>query len=437
MGRRRGRLGRRRAASSRCGASPARATVYRPDIGGLLPVYVADRYEGVEARPFQDLSEEEVEDYVERNVAAVREVVARARPDVALANHLVMGPLILARALGGEVPYAVKIHGSALEYTVKPLPALHAVRAGGHPRRARACSSARATRRRACGRRWPSPGWRRARGSARPAWTSARSRRASPPRRPPGMAGLAERLGAMAPERGDAAPPSTATRAEAAAALRALDPRARPDRRLRRQADRLQGRRAAARRLPARARARARRAAARRRLRRVPGGPGGARGRARARRPRRGPRGARARTGRSCRIWRRSSTRSTPERYAALARATAGKVHWAGRLEHEELTDVLPAADGLRDAEHVPRGVRDGRRRGRRLRRAAGRRRALRDGRGRPLAGGGRRPGGRPWLTFAGRPGGGGGARGRARELARGAGRAARAHARGDRRGGA
>ena len=31
---------------------PPRATVYRPDIGGLLPVYVADRYDGVEARPY-------------------------------------------------------------------------------------------------------------------------------------------------------------------------------------------------------------------------------------------------------------------------------------------------------------------------------------------------------------------------------------------------
>jgi glycosyltransferase involved in cell wall biosynthesis len=46
-------------------------------------------------------------------------VAARARPDVALANHLVMGPLVLARALGDDVPYAVKVHGSALEYTVK------------------------------------------------------------------------------------------------------------------------------------------------------------------------------------------------------------------------------------------------------------------------------------------------------------------------------
>jgi glycosyltransferase involved in cell wall biosynthesis len=102
---------------------PVRATVYRPDIGGVLPVYVADRYDGIEARPYPDLSDDEVATYVERNVTAVREVVARARPDVALANHLVMGPLILARALAGTgIPYAVKIHGSALEYTVKPHP---------------------------------------------------------------------------------------------------------------------------------------------------------------------------------------------------------------------------------------------------------------------------------------------------------------------------
>src|SRR3954447_10731953 len=101
--------------------SPARATVYRPDIGGLLPLYVADVYEGMQARPFPELSDEELARYLDANVAAVREVVARARPDVALANHLVMGPAILARALE-DVPYAVKVHGSALEYAVKPYP---------------------------------------------------------------------------------------------------------------------------------------------------------------------------------------------------------------------------------------------------------------------------------------------------------------------------
>jgi glycosyltransferase involved in cell wall biosynthesis len=116
---------------------PARAFAWRPALDGLLPVYVADRYEGITARPYPDLSDAEIEDYVARNVAAVREVVARARPDVALANHLVMGPLILARALEGTgVPYAVKVHGSALEYTVKPYPRfLPAARAGVGPAR--------------------------------------------------------------------------------------------------------------------------------------------------------------------------------------------------------------------------------------------------------------------------------------------------------------
>jgi glycosyltransferase involved in cell wall biosynthesis len=102
--------------------SPVRCTVYRPDIGGLLPVYVADRYEGIEARTFAQCSDAQVAAYIEANVAAVSELVERVEPDVALANHLVMGPVILARALGGVVPYAVKVHGSALEYTVKPNP---------------------------------------------------------------------------------------------------------------------------------------------------------------------------------------------------------------------------------------------------------------------------------------------------------------------------
>jgi glycosyltransferase involved in cell wall biosynthesis len=101
---------------------PVRCTVYRPDIGGLLPVYVADRYEGIEARTFAECSEEEVARYIVLNVAAVRELLGKVRPQAALANHLVMGPVILARGLGGEVRYAVKVHGSALEYTVKPQP---------------------------------------------------------------------------------------------------------------------------------------------------------------------------------------------------------------------------------------------------------------------------------------------------------------------------
>ena len=107
---------------------PVRCTVYRPNIGNLLPVYVADRYEGIEARTFAETSDEQIEAYLRANIAAVREVCGLADPQVALANHLVMGPVILARALAGAavgvggVPFAVKVHGSALEYTVKPDP---------------------------------------------------------------------------------------------------------------------------------------------------------------------------------------------------------------------------------------------------------------------------------------------------------------------------
>jgi glycosyltransferase involved in cell wall biosynthesis len=110
--------------AGRCppGDGSGRCTVYRPDIGDLLPVYVADRYEGIEAKTFAQCSDKEVARYIDANVAAVSDLCARVEPEIALANHLVMGPVILARGLGGRVPYAVKVHGSALEYTVKPEP---------------------------------------------------------------------------------------------------------------------------------------------------------------------------------------------------------------------------------------------------------------------------------------------------------------------------
>ncbi|MGZ6643996.1 MAG: glycosyltransferase [Solirubrobacteraceae bacterium] len=158
---------------------PVRVTAWRPDIGGLLPVYVADRYEGVEARTLLDCTDAEVEAYVAANVAAIEDVVARARPDVALANHLVMGPAIVARALRGEVPYAVKVHGSALECTGAPWSTRSsAIPSASCPGRGRAwrapgrSSWARGTPPRACGRRSAIPTCPRARDWGRRASTS-------------------------------------------------------------------------------------------------------------------------------------------------------------------------------------------------------------------------------------------------------------------------
>ncbi len=95
--------------------------IHTPDIHGLLPVYVKDPYAGFEVKAFPELTDEELDRYIEANVAAVREVAASTGGfDTALAGHLVMGPAILARA--DIAPFAAKIHGSALEYTVKPHP---------------------------------------------------------------------------------------------------------------------------------------------------------------------------------------------------------------------------------------------------------------------------------------------------------------------------
>ena len=91
--------------------APEGVTVRNPDIGRVLPVYVADRYEGFDAKPYPQLSDSELEHYLSANVAAVQDAQT---PDVALANHLVMGPAILARGLAGRAPYAVKVHGSAI-----------------------------------------------------------------------------------------------------------------------------------------------------------------------------------------------------------------------------------------------------------------------------------------------------------------------------------
>src|SRR5437764_2005575 len=93
-------------------------TIYIPEIRDLLPVYVADRYAGFRVKTFPELTDDELDAYLRANVGAVRDVVGSiGGADAALANHLVMGPVILARA---GLSFAVKIHGSALEYTVKP-----------------------------------------------------------------------------------------------------------------------------------------------------------------------------------------------------------------------------------------------------------------------------------------------------------------------------
>lgn len=95
-------------------------TVLRPDIGGLLPVYVYDDYEGFVVKRYVDLDDSELDRYVDRNVAAMVTGLERYQPDAVITGHEVMGPYIakLACKETGH-RYAAKLHGSALEYAVK------------------------------------------------------------------------------------------------------------------------------------------------------------------------------------------------------------------------------------------------------------------------------------------------------------------------------
>src|SRR4249919_267214 len=89
------------------------ASVVRPDIGGLLPTFVLDEYEGMDVRLVQDLTAAERERYVTANAEALR---AHLPADIVFANHVVLGGPVAA-ATGAR--YGVKAHGSELEYSMR------------------------------------------------------------------------------------------------------------------------------------------------------------------------------------------------------------------------------------------------------------------------------------------------------------------------------
>jgi glycosyltransferase involved in cell wall biosynthesis len=95
------------------------ARVVVPELpGGLLPTFVLDRYEGLEARLLVDFTPAERDAYVEANAAALREL---APADLVFANHVLLGAPVGAAS---GMRYRVKAHGSELEYAMRGRPDL-------------------------------------------------------------------------------------------------------------------------------------------------------------------------------------------------------------------------------------------------------------------------------------------------------------------------
>jgi glycosyltransferase involved in cell wall biosynthesis len=94
------------------------AQVVRPALDTRLPVFVVDRYEGLEPVLLQEMPADERDRYVATNAAAVRDHLPA---DLVFANHVLMGGPVAA-ATGA--PFAVKAHGSELEYSMRGNPEL-------------------------------------------------------------------------------------------------------------------------------------------------------------------------------------------------------------------------------------------------------------------------------------------------------------------------
>ena len=89
------------------------AATVRPDVGGLLPVFVIDEYDGYRVQRVQDTTREELDAWVEANASAMRE---RLPADLVVASHVILGGPV-ARATGAR--YTVTAHGSELEYSMR------------------------------------------------------------------------------------------------------------------------------------------------------------------------------------------------------------------------------------------------------------------------------------------------------------------------------
>lgn len=110
--------------------APGRCVLLRPRIGRLLPVFVVDEYEGFDVRRFVELTDAELGRYLDANVAALRAAAAWHRSEAVVAGHAIPGAVVARRAMGPG-RYVATIHGSDLEYAVRPDPRFRALAAEG------------------------------------------------------------------------------------------------------------------------------------------------------------------------------------------------------------------------------------------------------------------------------------------------------------------
>lgn len=101
---------------------PGKCLCFRPNLGGKLPVYVYDNYEGYQVKTFSELTRPEIEDYIEKNQKALCTALSDRKPDLILSNHIIMQPVYVNRArsiLNYNIPHFNTVHGSCVNFAVR------------------------------------------------------------------------------------------------------------------------------------------------------------------------------------------------------------------------------------------------------------------------------------------------------------------------------
>ena len=100
-----------------------RCRLVRPHLGGRLLVFVEGPFPGFASsgiKAFHHAPADWIQEYVAANVRALRSAFAAWPPDVVQANHAIMQPYAVRAALAGAAPYLATVHGSELNFSLKP-----------------------------------------------------------------------------------------------------------------------------------------------------------------------------------------------------------------------------------------------------------------------------------------------------------------------------
>ena len=96
-----------------------------PDINNLLPVYVHDEYKGYKVKTIQSMTDIEINKHIDMMSTVLNTLCTTQKVDKVFANHALLSPVIAYKALKEtNIPYDIKIHGSAIEFSLVPTPRL-------------------------------------------------------------------------------------------------------------------------------------------------------------------------------------------------------------------------------------------------------------------------------------------------------------------------